>query len=84
MASRGHILIVKRGRQLEALGLLEAYEWRGNMREPESAVERAVMLCDETLVSRSHLPANIALRKESDGPLKSPVPAWTTSSDLLF
>jgi DNA-binding NtrC family response regulator len=52
----------------EALGLLEAYAWPGNVRELENAIERAVVLCDEPLVSRRHLPANIAPRTDSDGP----------------
>jgi DNA-binding NtrC family response regulator len=52
----------------EALGLLEAYGWPGNVRELENAIERAVVLCDEPLVSRRHLPANIAPRQDNDGP----------------
>ena len=47
---------------------MEAYGWPGNVRELENAIERAVVLCDEPLVSRRHLPANIAPRSDVDGP----------------
>ncbi|MET0592304.1 MAG: helix-turn-helix domain-containing protein, partial [Polyangiaceae bacterium] len=52
----------------DALGALRSYRWPGNVRELENAIERAVVLCDETRVSRRHLPANIAPKGEPDGP----------------
>ncbi|MBI2893410.1 MAG: sigma 54-interacting transcriptional regulator [Deltaproteobacteria bacterium] len=44
----------------EALAVLEAYSWPGNLRELKNAVERAVVLCsDEGAIAPSHLPAEI-------------------------
>ena len=47
----------------EALTLLEAYEWRGNIRELENVVERCMLFCDGELIEVAHLPAD--LRGES-------------------
>ena len=41
----------------EALEALSAWEWPGNVRELENAIERAVVLCRETVLDVPHLPA---------------------------
>jgi DNA-binding NtrC family response regulator len=40
----------------EVLGLLLAHAWPGNVRELENAMERAVVLSNETTLGRSHFP----------------------------
>jgi two-component system response regulator AtoC len=41
----------------EALGLLERYSWPGNVRELENVLERAVILCQGTVVTAQDLPS---------------------------
>ena len=50
----------------EAMGLLERYSWPGNVRELENVLERAVILCQGTVVTAQDLPS---LRE----PLRAPV-----------
>jgi DNA-binding NtrC family response regulator len=40
-----------------ALKSLLSYPWPGNVRELENAIERAVVMCDEELISAEYLPA---------------------------
>jgi len=49
---RGHI----GGIAPEALELLMAYDWPGNIRQLENAVFRAVILCDDTELGKDHFP----------------------------
>lgn len=44
---------------------LSAYPWRGNIREMQNILERAVILCDGTRLTLSDLPAVFALQAES-------------------
>jgi transcriptional regulator with PAS, ATPase and Fis domain len=46
-----------RGISKEALGLLERYPWPGNVRELENVIERAVILCQGTVVTAQDLPS---------------------------
>lgn len=43
----------------EALSLLIAHDWPGNIRELENAVERAFILCTGNILQISHLPAEL-------------------------
>ena len=43
----------------DARDWLLAYHWPGNVRELRNAIERAILLCDGGLVTRSHLPAAV-------------------------
>jgi two-component system response regulator AtoC len=43
----------------EALGLLERYGWPGNIRELENAIERAVILCQGSMVTAQELPRDV-------------------------
>ncbi len=43
-----------------ALRLLEKYDWPGNVRQLESAVERAVISCEGTSIETHHLPLAVA------------------------
>ncbi|MDY7227931.1 enhancer binding protein Nla6 [Hyalangium rubrum] len=44
----------------EAMEVLKGHEWPGNIRELRNAVERAVILCDGELITREHLPPDMA------------------------
>ncbi len=60
------------GRRIEgfdddALRLLSNYQWPGNVRELENAIERAVVLCDESQIGVAHLPNSIAPKQGEGG-----------------
>ncbi len=52
---------------------LLAYNWPGNVRELRNAIERAILLCDGGLITRSHLPA-IAAPGEARAPAVAAAP----------
>lgn len=57
----------------EALSLLMAYHWPGNIRELENAIERAFILCGQGRIGIDHLPEELtqASLRESSGRLGS-------------
>jgi len=60
----------KRGKSIigiapEALLALIQYEWKGNVRELENVIERAVILCDEDKINLKDLPEQIRGRTEN-------------------
>jgi DNA-binding NtrC family response regulator len=46
---------------------IEAYDWPGNIRELKNVIERAIILCDGTLLDDSLLPYEFDLHKTSPG-----------------
>jgi len=46
----------------EFIGILENYDWPGNVREMKNVIQRAVLVCDQKKLKIEHLP--IRLRKE--------------------
>jgi DNA-binding NtrC family response regulator len=52
----------------QAIEALVAYDWPGNVRELENAVERMVVLNNDTRVKSAHLPENIRLNYEKPQP----------------
>jgi Nif-specific regulatory protein len=42
-----------------ALELLTQYPWPGNVRELENVIERAVVVCDGSVIQERHLPASV-------------------------
>jgi two-component system response regulator AtoC len=45
-----------------AMSLLLEYHWPGNVRELENAIERAMVLCEDALLSPEHFPAGLGQR----------------------
>jgi two-component system, NtrC family, response regulator HydG len=56
------------GMSKEAMGLLERYTWPGNVRELQNVIERAVILCQGTVVTAQELPS---LREHLTAPVPS-------------
>ncbi|ACO03980.1 MAG TPA: sigma-54-dependent Fis family transcriptional regulator [Persephonella sp.] len=48
----------------EAMEILLNYEWKGNVRELENAIERAVVMCQHDVIKPEHLPPRILGKKE--------------------
>ncbi len=55
------------GMDAEALSLLMAYEWPGNIRELENAIERAFVLCTDGHIGLRHLPEDLLVRAAPGG-----------------
>jgi len=47
------------GIEAEALSLMMAYDWPGNIRELENAIERAFIVCNEGRIGIRHLPEEL-------------------------
>ncbi|GAB4505877.1 MAG: sigma-54 dependent transcriptional regulator [Anaerolineales bacterium] len=61
------------GVSAEALRLLKAYSWPGNIRELRNVIERAIILCDGEEIRPQHLPAEIVACQP--GPAAAPADA---------
>ncbi|MEI6704098.1 MAG: helix-turn-helix domain-containing protein, partial [Deltaproteobacteria bacterium] len=58
----------------EALSLLMAHDWPGNIRELENAIEHAFILCNSGRIGLSHLPEALTARcatTDSDSDMRS-------------
>ncbi len=75
--------IAKRPKKIgaQAMEYLIAHTWKGNIRELENVLERAVNICEEDIIKPEHLPAQIInskirgelVRVRGVGPLKKAV-----------
>lgn len=52
----------------EVLELLRAYSWPGNVRELQNAIEHALVLCDDPIISVRHLPREIQMPALAQSP----------------
>jgi DNA-binding NtrC family response regulator len=57
----------------EALSLLMAHDWPGNIRELENAIERAFILCNEGDIGIGHLPEDLTAHGAAAGGADSDV-----------
>ncbi|MFW6147685.1 MAG: sigma 54-interacting transcriptional regulator [Thermodesulfobacteriota bacterium] len=48
-----------------AIDMLMQYHWPGNVRELENVIERAVLLCEESVIHSYHLPPTLQTGEES-------------------
>ncbi len=48
-----------------AIELLNSYDWPGNVRELKNCLERAVLLCDESVIRTYHLPPTLQSAESS-------------------
>ena len=53
----------------EALSFLIAYDWPGNIRELENAVERAFIICNTDMIDISHLPPELLAGTKRETPV---------------
>jgi len=49
-----------------AIDMLMQYHWPGNVRELENCIERAVLVCEESVIHSYHLPPSLQTGEESD------------------
>jgi PAS domain S-box-containing protein len=68
-----------RGITGEALSLLMAHHWPGNIRELENVIERSFILCDKPLIGIAHLPEEMT----AHGKLKNRTPSMRSARELL-
>ena len=68
-----------RGISGEALSLLMAHHWPGNIRELENVIERSFILCDKPLIGIAHLPEEMT----AHGKLKNRTPSMRSARELL-
>jgi PAS domain S-box-containing protein len=68
-----------RGITGEALSLLMAHHWPGNIRELENVIERSFILCDKPLIGIAHLPEEMTAHEK----LKNRTPSMRSARELL-
>jgi PAS domain S-box-containing protein len=68
-----------RGISGEALSLLMAHHWPGNIRELENVIERSFILCDKPLIGIAHLPEEMT----AHGKFKNRTPSMRSARELL-
>lgn len=76
IAKLAHFFLEKYARQMnkrvegfspEAMLTLRGYDWPGNVRELENAIERAMVVTQEKLIEKEHLPLQTSLTATREG-----------------
>jgi two-component system NtrC family response regulator len=68
----------------DAVALLQSHVWPGNVRELENAIERAVVLAEETTLSADHFPTvRAAMNASAAVPTQAPIVAPPESSPTV-
>ena len=49
-----------------AIDMLTSYHWPGNVRELENVIERAVLICDSSVIHGHHLPPSLQTAEGTD------------------
>jgi two-component system response regulator FlrC len=68
----------------EALSQLMGREWRGNIREFENVMERAVVLSDQGVITPDHLLFEDSFEPERGRPLQRSTTVWEAERDLIL
>lgn len=68
----------------EALSLLMGREWRGNVREFENVMERAVLLCDRGTIAGNHLLFEESFEPKTERPSARATTVWEAERDLIL
>jgi DNA-binding NtrC family response regulator len=66
----------------KAMEVMMNYDWPGNVRELENYVERAVVICKESLITESHLPLEILTGEPRTSSSSSGVAVGTTVREM--
>ena len=69
-----------RGITQPALALLTRYDWPGNVRELESAIEHAVLFCQDELLPPDSLPEHLTAQR--DRPAACVIPPYLTLEEI--
>ena len=84
------VLAVEHGKHIKriatpAIDMLTSYHWPGNVRELENTIERAVLVCDGSVIHGHHLPPTLQTAEASGTmprtSLEDTVAAFETRSD---
>ncbi|WP_375382398.1 sigma-54-dependent transcriptional regulator [uncultured Sphingomonas sp.] len=68
----------------DALALLAAYDWPGNVRQLQNALFRAAVLCEEAALTRGDFPQIAALGQQRLAPPRVPLTMATSGGVTLF
>ena len=49
-----------------AIEMLTSYHWPGNVRELENCIERAILLCNDSVIRSEHLPPSLQMIKKNE------------------
>ncbi len=68
----------------ETLSLLMKYDWKGNVRELENVIERAVLVTDGSMISQEHLLLESTEKGESNSSIKVGLSVKEMEKELIF
>ncbi len=68
----------------EALSIVMGREWRGNVREFENVMERAVLLADRGMITSDHLLFEESFESKRERPSPRATTVWEAERDLIL